>query len=135
MGRRNGAPLACSRATEGTSALAQLSRFAGCSGYESRSASCVRDLTSSLRNTLRRWYSTVLALMNSRAAISRLVSPSAARRAICVSCGVRLVQRIHGPFAGTLTRRLQLERSALGERLHPKVSQQGVSGPQLFASV
>jgi hypothetical protein len=33
--------------------------------YEMRRASCVRDFTPSLRNTLRRWYSTVLALMNS----------------------------------------------------------------------
>jgi hypothetical protein len=41
--------------------------------YGNRFASCVRDLMSSLRNALRRWYSTVLALMNSRAAISRLV--------------------------------------------------------------
>jgi hypothetical protein len=30
-----------------------------------RRASCVRDFTPSLRNTLRRWYSTVLGLMNS----------------------------------------------------------------------
>lgn len=35
------------------------------SGYAIRSASCVRDFTSSLRNALRRWYSTVLGLMNS----------------------------------------------------------------------
>jgi hypothetical protein len=33
--------------------------------YSSRRASCVRDLTSSLRNALRRWYSTVLGLMKS----------------------------------------------------------------------
>jgi hypothetical protein len=35
------------------------------SGYDIRSASCVRDFASSLRNALRRWYSTVLGLMNS----------------------------------------------------------------------
>jgi hypothetical protein len=34
-------------------------------GYRRRLASCVRDLTSSLRNALRRWYSTVLGLMKS----------------------------------------------------------------------
>ncbi len=33
--------------------------------YRRRLASCVRDLTSSLRNALRRWYSTVLGLMKS----------------------------------------------------------------------
>jgi hypothetical protein len=33
--------------------------------YGIRLASCVRDFTSSFRNTLRRWYSTVLGLMNS----------------------------------------------------------------------
>jgi hypothetical protein len=32
--------------------------------YAIRRASCVRDFTPSLRNTLRRWYSTVLGLMN-----------------------------------------------------------------------
>lgn len=31
---------------------------------------CLRDVTSSFLNTLRRWYSTVLELMNSSAAIS-----------------------------------------------------------------
>ena len=35
-------------------------------------ASCTRLVTLSFRKILRRWYSTVLALMNSRAAISRL---------------------------------------------------------------
>src|SRR4029450_1111868 len=48
--------------------------------YEMRLASCVRDLTSSFRNAFRRWYSTVLGLMNSCAAISRFVVPCAARR-------------------------------------------------------
>ena len=33
--------------------------------YEMRLASCVRDFTSSFRNTLPKWYSTVLGLMNS----------------------------------------------------------------------
>ena len=33
--------------------------------YNLRCASCVRDLTSSLRNALCRWYSTVLGLMKS----------------------------------------------------------------------
>ena len=33
--------------------------------YRMRCASCVRDFTSSFRNALRRWYSTVLGLMKS----------------------------------------------------------------------
>ena len=33
--------------------------------YEMRRASCVRDFTSSFRNALRRWYSTVPGVMNS----------------------------------------------------------------------
>ena len=33
--------------------------------YEMRLASCVRDFTSSFRNTLPKWYSTVLGLMKS----------------------------------------------------------------------
>jgi hypothetical protein len=33
--------------------------------YDKWRASCVRDFTSSLRNALRRWYSTVLAVMKS----------------------------------------------------------------------
>jgi hypothetical protein len=57
--------------------------------HHSRCVSSVRDLMSSLRKALRRWYSTVLGLMNSCVAISRLVCPSAARRAIRVSWGVR----------------------------------------------
>jgi len=44
----------------------------------SRRASWVRDLTPSFLNTLPRWYSTVLGLMNSCSAISLLVEPSAA---------------------------------------------------------
>jgi len=56
--------------------------------YEMRLASRVRDFTSSFRNAFRRWYSTVLVLMNSCAAISRFVFPCAARREICASCGV-----------------------------------------------
>jgi hypothetical protein len=41
-----------------------------------------------LANTLWRWYSTVRGLMNSRAPISALESPSRARRAIWASWGV-----------------------------------------------
>jgi hypothetical protein len=56
--------------------------------YRNLFASCVRDVTSSFRNALRRWYSTVLGLMKRCAAISRFVLPSAARREIWASCAV-----------------------------------------------
>ena len=45
-------------------------------------AGCVRDLTPSLRKALCKWYSTVLGLMNSCAAISRFALPCTTRRAI-----------------------------------------------------
>jgi hypothetical protein len=49
-------------------------------------ASWARLVTPSLRKILRKWYLTVLALMNSRAAISRLVRCSASppAKACCV---------------------------------------------------
>src|ERR1700735_2648085 len=43
----------------------------------------------SFRNTLLRWYSTVDVVTNRRVAITALVTPAAASRAICVSCGLR----------------------------------------------
>jgi len=75
-----------------------------------RCASCVRDFTSSFRNALRKWYSTVLELMNSFAAISWLVAPCAARRETCASCGVSssrvstLRLRARSPVARSSTR-------------------------------
>jgi hypothetical protein len=50
--------------------------------------SWVRELMSSFMNTLRRWYWTVLGLMNIRAPISGFVRPSRASRATWVSWGV-----------------------------------------------
>src|SRR5450755_4984452 len=52
-------------------------------------ASWRREVMASFRNTLLRWYSTVDVVTNRRVAISALVTPAAARCAICVSCGVR----------------------------------------------
>ena len=52
-----------------------------------RWASWVRDVTPSFRNTLRRWYSTVLGVTNSWAAISRFACPRLTRAAICASWG------------------------------------------------
>src|SRR5216683_3714438 len=51
-------------------------------------ANWVRELTPSLRKTLTRWYSTVLALTKSCAAISWFLRPCAARRATWASRGV-----------------------------------------------
>jgi hypothetical protein len=49
----------------------------------------------------------VLGLMNSCAAISWLVAPSAARREICASWGGQVVARLDGAFAGVLAGRVE----------------------------
>lgn len=54
-----------------------------------RRASCVREVTLSLRNTFLRWYLTVPALRKSWAAISLFEAPSVARSATRASWGVR----------------------------------------------
>ena len=46
-----------------------------------------------------------------------------------------LLDRIHGPFAGALTRRLELGPGALGKCLHAEVGEHFVSDPQLVTSV
>ena len=99
------------------------------------SASCVRDLTPSLRKALRRWYSTVLALINRRAAISRFVSSLRGKAGDLCLLWSELVQSRHGSLAGTLARRLQLEPRALGERLDSGVSEELVGGSQLLPSI
>jgi EmrB/QacA subfamily drug resistance transporter len=59
------------------------------SGYGDNARSIwVRELISSLMNTLLRWYLTVRGLMNNRVPISGLESPSRASSAICRSCAV-----------------------------------------------
>ena len=50
--------------------------------------SSLRELIPSLPNTLLRCHSTVRGLRKNWAPISGFVCPSAARRAICASCGV-----------------------------------------------
>ena len=72
---RGDADVRIGRAIHGAVVLAECDRLVGSrtgrasagsrDNYEIRCASCVRDFTSSLRNALRRWYSTVLGLMNS----------------------------------------------------------------------
>ena len=86
--------------------------------YEIRLASCVRDFTSSLRNTLPKWYSTVLPLMKSCAAISRLVFPCATRREICDLLGSELVEGTRCAVPDLFSRRPKFDTGALGERLH-----------------
>ena len=54
---------------------------------ERATSSWLRELMPSLAKTLRRWYWTVRALMNSRAPISGFDRPSRASRAIWLSCG------------------------------------------------
>ena len=100
-----------------------------------RCASWVRDLTPSLLNTLRRWYSTVFGLMNSCSAISGLVAPCATSCEICASWGVRSVQRLHRAFTGVLTGRSQLHAGPLAEPVHAQLGEQPVGGPQLVAGV
>src|SRR5499427_5416331 len=56
-----------------------------CASSGASRASSAREATPSLGKTLYRWYSTVRGLTNSCAAISRLVAPAAASRAICSS--------------------------------------------------
>ena len=77
-------------------------------------------MTPSFVNTLLKWYSTVLGLMNSSLPISGLVRPAAASRAICDSCGVRSAWRPRCACGG-LSGRHQLTPGALGERFgaHP----------------
>ena len=100
-----------------------------------RFASCVRDFTSSLRNTLRRWYSTVLGLMNSCAAISRFVFPCADQARNLRLLRRQLTERVDGASARMLAGRFQLDACALGERLHPEVGEEVVRRPQLRARI
>ena len=73
-------------------------------------------------------------LMNSRAPISELVSPSRASRAISASCGVsRLGDR--GASARCLAGGRQLAAGPLGEPLCTKPVEQLVGGAQLLAGV
>ncbi len=79
--------------------------------------------------------STVLGLMNSCAAISRLVCPCAARRETCASCGVSWSSvwtvrlRARSPVACNSTR----ARSANASM--PEVGEEVVGDPQLLARV
>jgi hypothetical protein len=77
----------------------------------------------------------VLGLMNSCAAISWLVGPSAARREICASLGGQVVTGLDGPFAGVLAGRLELDPGSLGRRFHAELRESLVGGSQLIARV
>ena len=97
--------------------------------------SSLRELMSSLVNTLRRWYSTVRGLMNSLAPISGFVCLSLASRAICASWGVRIVARLHRAPGRGLAGGQQLAAGALGERLGADPAEAVVGGSKLLARV
>ena len=59
----------------------------------------------------------MLGLMNSWAAISRLVCPSRGKAGDLRLLRRELVERVHGPFAGALARGQQLAFGAARERL------------------
>ena len=61
----------------------------------------------------------MLALMKSCAAISALVSPPAARRAIWCSCGVRSVAVSTVALAGALAGGRELDAGPVGEAVAP----------------
>ena len=101
----------------------------------SAARSSLRLLTSSLRNTLCRWYSTVRGLMNSWAPISGLVCPSRASRATWTSWGVRASRVSGGDPAHGLAGGEQLAAGTLGERLGAHVAEALVGGAQVLARV
>src|SRR5205809_756686 len=69
-------------------------RYGRSSGpVRSRRASAVRLVTASFGNARYRWWLTVRGLMNSWAAMSRLVAPEAASRTTWSSCGVSRLSR------------------------------------------
>ena len=74
-------------------------------------------------------------LMNSRAPISGLVTPSAASRAICASWGVSSSRVSLVRLRARLTGRQQLARGALGERFRAHPREHLVRGAQLLARV
>ena len=103
--------------------------------YDSRSASCVRRLDAQLAERLAQ------VVLDGAGADEQ---PSRDRSVGLPLCGKasdlrllrgQLVQRVHGPPAGTLTCRLQLEPCPLGERVHSGVSEELVRGSQLLAGI
>ena len=98
-------------------------------------SSWLRELMSSLVKTLRRWYSTVRGLMNSRAPISGFDSPSRASRAIWASWAVSSSRVSDGALAGGLAggRSSRRARSANASDAHRV--EHLVGGAQLLARV
>ena len=82
-------------------------------------ASCRREVMLSFRNTLPRWYSTVDVVTNRRVAISALVTLAAARRAICVSCGVRSGPASSAGYREVAAHRQELRTAAARKRRGP----------------
>ena len=99
-------------------------------------SSWLRELMPSLVKTLRRWYSTVRGLMNSRAPISGLDRPSRASRAIWASCGGELgraVSAVRLRAVSPVASSSRAARSANASR--PIAANMLVRGAQLLARV
>jgi hypothetical protein len=96
--------------------------------------SCLRELMSSLVNTLRRCYSTVRGLMNSSAPISGFVCP-ARRAARSAPPGGADVTRLIDPLASGFSGDHELATRALGKGVGPDAAERLVGGPKLLAGV
>src|ERR1700750_3466844 len=98
-----------------------------------RRASCVRDVTLSLRNTFLRWYSTELALRKSWAAISLLEAPSVASSATRASWGVRSRLVGGGAPARPPTGCRDFAARSPGEAVGTHAKENLVGGPEVVA--
>jgi hypothetical protein len=95
----------------------------------------VRDVTLSFRNTFFRWYSTVLALRKSWAAISLFEAPSVASAATRASWGVRSRLAPGGAAAGVRPGRLEFGAGPFGEALGTHSKEHLVGDPEVVAGV
>jgi hypothetical protein len=99
-----------------------------------RRASCVRDVTLSFRNTFLRWYSTVLVLRKSWAAISLFDAPSVARSATRASWGVSRGWW-RGCGGGRAPRRREFGAGPLGVAIGTHAEEHLVGDPEVVAGV
>jgi hypothetical protein len=94
----------------------------------------LREVMSSLLNTLRRWQAMVRRLMNSRAPLSAFERPSRASRAIWITWAVNC-SRVSSGAADALAGGNQLTLGARGERLGAHAREPLKRGAQLVAGV
>ena len=100
------------------------------------SPSSLRELMPSLVKTLRRWYSTVRGLMNSRAPISGFVWPVAGEPGDLRLLRREVVARLRRCACATVSPvASELAAGALGERLGADAAEHLVGGAQLLARV